>query len=145
LQRIIGQDVSVNVISSTGGLVLSVQNIKSAEFQYEREVKSEEYLGQTTKKYDAVFGGITGNIEFHQETASIFTMINAINAATRSRSSTAETFNIVGTFRFQDGSRRVVIPKVQFGAIPISVSGRSEAVSFKLDFSAEDASIIAAA
>lgn len=141
---VIGQDVTINCISSVSGLVASITDVKSCEMQYDREVKSEDFLGQGASKYYAVFKGVSGNIEFCIESAEILDVVARINTATKSRSPTAESFTIVGTFRFPDGARRIVIPKVEFGSIPLSTPERTSAITMKLEYNASDATTLAA-
>jgi hypothetical protein len=143
MARIKGQEVSVNVISTLNGLETSFGDVGSLETNFDRDILDEGYLGQTTNKKDDIFKGVSGTIEFHSRTADTFGLIQRINEKTALRLP-GESFQIVASYAFElGGTRRLIIPDVKFGAIPISATGRDEYVGFKLDFAADEASFIA--
>jgi len=144
LVRLKGQECSINVVSTTNGLESAFTDVKSADFQFDRDILSEGYLGQTTEQKDDIFKGVSGNIEFHTQTADVLSLFQRLNEVSKRRLP-GESIQIVVTLRFPTGgSRRVVIPKCSFGNIPIGIQSRADFVNFKLEFAADDATIIPA-
>jgi len=142
--RLKGQEVNVNVISATQGVETSFSDVGSVEMQFDREILSEGYLGQTTQQKDDIHNGVSGTITFHSRTADTMGLIQRITEASKGRLP-GEKFQIVATLRFPlGGSRRVVVPDAKFGNIPINVSDRQSFVEFRLEFAGDDATIIPA-
>ncbi len=141
--RVKGQETSLNLIG-VGGVEDSMEDVKSSEIQFDRDILSEGYLGQTTEQKDDIFKGISGKVEFHVSKASFLDLINRIQLVTKRRLP-GEQFELVDTYVFPDGQkRRIIVPNVKFGAIPISNASREDFVTVSFDFAADDARIIAA-
>lgn len=139
---IVGQDVSVIVNSSLFGVALEVTDIKSCEFNFDRETTSEGYIGQDTEKKDSFFNGISGKLTFHGMSSDVMSLLHRINNATKRRDAT-ETFDIAGVFAFPVGTtHQLSIPDVHFGQIPVNVGGRKDKVEFSIDFVAADYRLI---
>ena len=140
--RLKGQETVASLISSTG-VETSVGDVKSLDIQFDRDTLSEGYLGQTTEQKDDIFKGVSGKIEIHIQDASILDVLRRINERSRRRLP-GELFQIVTTVSFPTGeARRIIVPDVFFGAIPISAPSRDDYVMVTLDFVAEDARIMA--
>lgn len=142
--RLIGQSVSAIVTSNPGGLETGLNDVSACEIQMDMETMSEGFLGQNTERKDAIFTGVSGNIEFQSGSAAVMSLIERIKVKQQARTAGGIVFNVIGTFRFSDGTRRVIIPDVAFGALPITVSSRKDYVKFKVDFTADDCSFLAA-
>jgi len=142
--RLKGQEVDVNVFSATNGLETSFQNVGSIEFQFDREILSEGYLGQTTEQKDDIHTGVSGTLTINSRTADVMSLIQRITEASKGRLP-GESIQIVASYRFPlGGTRRVVIPDAKFGNIPINASDRKSYVEFRFEFAADDATILAA-
>jgi len=142
--RIKGQEVSVAVVSATQGLEPAFTDVKSFNFQYDRSTSSEGYLGQTSNQADDIFEGISGDIEFHSRTADVLSLFQRMNEVSKRRLP-GESIQIVFTMQFPTGgSRRVVIPDCKFGNIPINIPDRASFVTFKLEYKADNATVIPA-
>lgn len=142
--RLIGQSVSAIVTSSPGGFETGLKDVSACEITMDMETMSEGFLGQNTEQKDAVFSGVSGNIEFQSGSAAVMSLIERIKVKQQARTAGGTVFNIIGTFRFDDGTRRVIVSDVSFGALPITVSSRKDYVKFKLDFTAPDCTFLAA-
>lgn len=141
--RVKGQETTIT-ITGADGTEDSLEDVKSAEFTFERDILSEGYLGQTTQQKDAVFNGVTGKLEVHLSKASVMDFVFRLNEQTRRRLA-GEQWEVATSIDFPDGQRRrVIIPDAQFGSIPFNMSGREEFVTLALDFAADDADILAA-
>jgi hypothetical protein len=139
--RLKGQETAVTFVTADGAEE-SVADVKSHDLQYDREILSEGYLGQTTEQKDDIFKGISGKLEFHVKSADVLDLIARINNKTRRRLP-GEQFQIVDTMSFPDGQvRRVMVPNAVFGAIPLSTPSRDDFVTVSFDYAAEDARTI---
>lgn len=135
--RIKGQEVSCAMVSSTG-LESAVADVKSLEIQFDRDILSEGFIGQTTEQKDDIFNGVSGKIEFHSRDETPLDLIQRINDKTKRRLP-GEMFQIVATLAFPNGARRrIVIPDCSFGPIPISTGSREDYVTTTFEFAASD-------
>jgi len=141
-ERLKGQEVTVNMVSTFGGIETSFIDVGSIEMQFDREILSEGYLGQTTQQKDDIHNGVSGTITFHSRTADTLGLIQRITEASKGRLP-GESFQIVAKLGFPlGGSRLVVVPDAKFGNIPINVSDRQSFVEFRLEFASDDANIL---
>lgn len=141
--RLKGQETSIVITSTTNGVEPAFNDIKSFEVQFDREILSEGYLGQTTEKKDDIFNGVSGNLEFHTESADVMAFAQRLNEVSKRRLP-GESITIITTLRFPTGgTRRVVISDAKFGNIPIGIGSRKDFVNFKLEFAADDARVVA--
>ena len=143
-ERLKGQETSVNIMSTTNGLETSFSDIKNSEFQFDRDILSEGYLGQTTEQKDDIFKGVSGKIVFHSGTADIMGFVQRLNEISKGRLP-GESIQVVSTLRFPNGTRRVIFANCAFGNIPINNAGRENYVEFTLEFASDDGRVIAAA
>jgi hypothetical protein len=140
-QRIKGQDVDLQIIQA-GRVLTTLFNIKSFDFSYEFEVKKEGYLGQKTDKRDTVFNGISGKLEIHPENQSILIFMEAVRAKAENRTPGVQ-FNIRATLNFPGGDRpRIIIPEVEWGAMPFSFGGRTEYGMVSVPYEASSANVL---
>jgi hypothetical protein len=143
MNRLKGQETSVSFVSSNG-TEESVADVKSFDIQFERDILSEGYLGQTTEQKDDIFKGVSGKLEFHVRQAEFLDLVQRMNEKTKRRLP-GEQFEIVSTLTFPNGDkRRIIIPDAKFGAIPISAPSRDDYISVTFDYAADDGRIIAA-
>jgi len=137
-QRLKGQEVSIEIIKDSRPLD-TISTIRSFDFSYQLETKSEGYLGETTDRKDSVFRGIKGRMEIHTNNKDIFNLIQSAVDKARRRSSGVR-INIKCALQYPNGDRvRVTIPDVEFGEFPVKVGSRSDYVSIDLDFEASEA------
>jgi hypothetical protein len=142
--RIKGQEVAASMVSATVGLETALAHVKSLDIQFDREILSEGYIGQTTEQKDDIFKGVSGTMVIHADTPDAFALIQRINAVSRRRLA-GENFRISAIYAFPDGqSRNIVIPNCKFGDIPISSPSRDDYVSITFDFVADEGRILAA-
>lgn len=141
--RLKGQETAVSFVSSNG-TEESVADVKSFDIQFDRDILSEGYLGQTTEQKDDIFKGVTGKLEFHVRSAAFLDLIQRMNNATKRRLP-GEQFEIVSTLTFPDGQRRrILVADAKFGGIPVSIPSRDDYVSVTFDYAADDGAILAA-
>lgn len=142
--RLKGQEVAVSIISATAGLEPGVSEVKALEVQFDRDILSEGYLGQTTEQKDDIFKGVSGKIDFHTPNADVLSLTQRINEVSRRRLP-GESISIVATFNFPiGGRRRIAIQSAAFGNIPISTPSRDDYTTVSYEFASDDARILAA-
>lgn len=133
--RIRGQEVA-NFIVVGNQPVLTVTDIKSLEIEWQLEIQSEGYLGETTERKDTIFKGIRGNQEYHFENPDIFQIVFAV-LDRASRRVPGLVINTKTTLNFQGRPYRLIVPNCQFGAIPMKFGSRADYGTITLPYEAE--------
>lgn len=140
-QRIKGQEVEI-VLLVDGDARTNLTFARSLEFAFKTEMLQEAYLGDTTDRYDTIFKGIRGRIEFHLDNAELFNVIRFIVDKARRREP-GTRFNIKATLNFPNGQRaRTIISDAEFGELPINFGSRADYGTFQLDFGASEARVL---
>lgn len=140
-QRIKGQETEVLLVVD-GVVQDTVTDVRSFEVASKMEIKEEGYLGEKTNRYDDVFNGIRGRIEFHFENSDVFDLIKSVVDRAKRRTPGTQ-INIKTTLNFPNGDRpRVLVSDCYFGEMPISFGGRADYGTFGLDFAASDYSVL---
>jgi hypothetical protein len=136
-QRIKGQETSL-IVTTDGELEAEITDIKSCEFAPQFEIKEEGYLGEKTNRFDDIYNGVKGSMEFHIHSGDVFNLMNAIKERAQ-RITPDRVFNIAGIFSFPNGeTKSLTVPDIKFGPMPISVSDRGDYTAVKWEFAAED-------
>lgn len=133
-QRIKGQEVKIQMVGPSGKEdgIIDVQSFE-ASFQVER--LEENYLGETTTRYDDIFNGVKGKIELHLENQTYFRFMERVQRRAQRRDSADGQFNIMAVLKFPNGQKvRVLLEDVFFGEIPLNVSSRSDYVQTSVDW-----------
>ena len=140
-QRIKGQEVEVSLIVD-GEVAETTTDVRSFEFAYKLETKEEAYLGEKTNRYDEIFNGMRGRIEFHYENQDVFDIIKSIVDRAKRRTPGTQ-INIKATLNFPNGDKpRVLISDAFFGEIPLSFGSRADYGTVGIDFQASDGTIL---
>lgn len=140
-QRIKGQEVEVSLLID-GEPQETLQFARSLEFRFMTQRKEEGYLGETTNRFDTIFNGVQGKVDYHHDRPVPFNVIRAIVNKARRREPGTQ-FNLRGTLNYPNGQRaRVVFRDVEFGELPITASSRQDYVGFSLDFACSEAQVL---
>lgn len=135
--RLKGQEVEVRIFTN-GVLESTITAIASFEETFKLEKKEDQFLGEVTNRYDHIFNGIDGRLEFQVNSADWMTFQNAIKAQAQ-RKQPATVINLLRTDFYASGQVAIVTyADCKFGASPTSVAGRGEFVKVSLDFSCSD-------
>lgn len=131
--RIRGEDVEVLML--VGGVPKTqVTTIRSFEVTAMISNTQEGYLGEVSDRFDDIYTGMSGSIEFHYDNANVFDVIQQIIDRARRRSP-GVTFTVKAALKFPNGQRkRVILQDVFFEDIPLSFGSRSDYGSVKLSF-----------
>ena len=146
MARIKGQDVIVSLVSNgspeSGFFITDVRNF---ELTPKFEKLEEQYLGQTSKKYDDIFHGVDFKFDLHLEKSAAMTFIKIVQDRAASRgANTASRVNIMATLHFPDGQTKIItLKECYFDEMPLSFGGRQEYGQFTLSGSCNNISGIA--
>jgi hypothetical protein len=140
-QRVKGQEVEI-VVLENGEPRENLTFARSVDLRFKTELKEEGYLGETTNRYDSIFNGVGGSLEFHFDSPEPFNIIRSlVNKARRRDGQT--TINIKCTINFPSGRRaRCVVRDAEFGELPVSFGSRSDYGTFRLEFGASEAQVL---
>jgi hypothetical protein len=140
-QRVKGQSVSV-VVLQDGAPLEEISFGRSIEMNFRTELLQEGYLGETTDRYDTIYRGIGGRIEFHFDSAEVFNLITSIIDKARRRDPGVR-FNIKFTVSFPAGGKvRVIAKDAEFGELPIAFGSRADYGTFNLEYGASEARVL---
>lgn len=135
--RLRGQEVQI-AITTNGYQETTINAVATFEETFKLEKKEDGFLGETTHRYDHIFNGIDGKVEFQVSSADWMLFQNAIKRQAQ-RSQVNTVINMYRTDNYSDGTQAVITySDCKFGPSPTSVSGRNEFVKVSLDFSASD-------
>lgn len=136
-QRIKGQEVLLQV-TVDGNPVAFLTDIRNFEITPKFTKLEEQYLGQTTKKYDELFDGVDFKMDLHFEDAGVLTFVEAVkNRAIRQTPGTV--INIQASLQFPNGTRtRVILNECYFENLPIEFGGREQYGQFTISGSCSD-------
>lgn len=141
-QRILGQRVSVSVLLD-GALQVQIDTIQSAEIEMEQDLIEEGYLGEVADRVDSVFKLVRVRLSGHANSKAYLDLADAIVKRSQSRAGGAVQIDVVGSFAFPNGDfPTIVIPNIYFEALPFTIGGRDEHVTFELNGKASGYSII---
>ena len=140
--RLKGQDISILFVAN-GRTLAGITAIKSFSFTEEFEKIARDYLNERTSRFDEIYKGIAGKVEFDIESRDVFNVINQIKDRAKRRTQGVK-INIKATLTFPNGDRVIVAFRdVSVGSIPIEVGGRTEYAHSSFDFSVGDCVYIA--
>lgn len=135
--RLRGQEVEVRILLN-GNPEASITAIASFEETFKLEKKEDGFLGEPTNRYDHIFNGIDGKLEFQVNTNDWVTFQKAIKLQAQ-RKQPGTVINMVRTDYYANGQTTVITyGDCKFGPQPTSVAGRGEFVKVSVDFSASD-------
>lgn len=138
--RLKGQEVQVSIVRG-GDVEDTITAIVNLNLTFDSQIKAQGYLGEKNDRHDATFVGIKGNLEYHSNGSRWLRFLLAI-IGYQKRNDPGLVINIGNTFFYPGGDEpTILIPDVKFGPQSIAVGSRSDYVSKKLDFVADNAEI----
>jgi hypothetical protein len=140
-ERIKGQEVEVMLVIGNRPYS-NITAVRSMEVNFKGELKPEGYLGESTDRYDSIFKGFEGSLEYHIESRELLDMAMAITNMSRRRLPGVQC-NIRGTFNFPSSRpARLILVNAVFGGFPFTVGGRAEYGAVKLEFGSSEMLLI---
>lgn len=135
--RLRGQEVEVRILRD-GVPEATITSIASFEETFKLEKKEDGFLGEVTNRYDHIFNGIDGKLEFQVNSNDWMLFQNAIKLQAQ-RKQPGTVINMIRTDYYASGQTSIITyGDCKFGPQPTSVAGRGEFVKVSLDFSASD-------
>ncbi len=138
-QRIKGQEVQLQVV--VAGVVQStLTDIRNFELTPKFSKLEEQYLGQTTKRYDEIFDGVDFKMDLHFEDAGVLNFVDAVRARATQQTPGVK-INIQTTLNFPGAvNPRVLILLTDcfFENMPIEFGGREQYGQFTISGSCSD-------
>ncbi len=131
-QRIKGQEVELLFVVN-GQVQASLTDIRSFNVNPRFELKEEDYLGETSTRFDEVFKGVAFDMELHFEDAGVFQFIEKIKARAQRREP-GTVINVKATLNYPNGDRpRIILKDCFFGDLPIGFGSRTDYGTLKID------------
>lgn len=135
--RLRGQEVEVRIVAN-GTLENSITAVATFEETFKLEKKEDGFLGETNNRYDHIFQGIEGKMEFHVNSNDWMLFQNVIKLQAQRKTPNTQ-INLTRTDYYANGQTSIVTyADCKFGPSPTSVAGRGEFVKVSLDFSCSD-------
>lgn len=140
-QRIKGQEVQITIVVN-GTVQTMLNDIRSFSVTPRFELKEEQYLGETSMRFDEVFNGVSFDVELHFENGGVLEFTQVIKDRAERRTP-GTTINLKATLNFPNGDRkRVLLKDCFFGDTPIGFDGRSDYGTYKLEGRCTDITVL---
>ncbi len=141
LQRIKGQEVEVNLLVD-GVPQESMNAVRDFTVTPRFELKEEQYLGETSMRFDELFNGVSFNMSLNFADDGVLNFMTAIKDRAQRRTP-GVVVNMKATLNFPGGTRkRVVLRDCFFGDMPIAFGSRSDYGTFSIDGRSQDIELI---
>ena len=135
--RLRGQEVEVRIVAN-GTLENSITAVATFDETFKLEKKEDGFLGETNNRYDHIFQGIEGKMEFHVNSNDWMLFQNVIKLQAQRKTPNTQ-INLTRTDYYANGQTSIITyADCKFGPSPTSVAGRGEFVKVSLDFSCSD-------
>lgn len=140
-QRIKGQEVSLSIVRD--GNPTPVGLAQSATVTVDLERLEEEYLAETSMRYDSIYNGIQIEGDFHIENAEIISFMEAVKLRAERRIGGALRIDAALTLVFPNGTvKSITLIDLESAEIPFEVGSRKDYVSVKLDMKTSQFKVI---
>jgi hypothetical protein len=131
--RLKGQETKISFTGPGGDFDLPF--ILSFEWTMDMEILESQFLGNTSKSFDDIFHGFSGQVEAQLDSATILKMQERIQFRAQRREAAGGVFSATSRFAFaRGGSARVVFPDIFWGPIPMKASERAQYVTTTLEW-----------
>lgn len=132
-ERITGQDIAVRIIRD-GVLQNEITTIKSVNLVFEMARSEEDYIGETSMRYDSKFNGLAVKMELHSENKQGLLLLQAIVLKAQRRAGGAVRIDIACSLLWPNGDKLSLMAKdVAFADLPFGFDGRKEFGKIELD------------
>lgn len=130
-QRIRGQETILSILSG-GELESEIESITETEFTHNLDLQEENYLSETSPRFDQIFKGTSFRLSGHMARAAILRFADKI-VAKAGRQGGALRFDITTTFIFDDEAYTIAFEDCSFGSVPFTSGSREDFVSWSLE------------
>ena len=140
-QRIKGQEVEVRLVVD-GVVQTTLTDIRSFDVTPKLEKLEEQYLGETTMRYDELFNGVDFSMDLHLETQDAFKFMKSIIDRARRRVPGTK-INIKARLNFANGNTPIVLMSdCFFDELPLSFGSRSDYGQLSVSGSCSDFEVL---
>ena len=140
-QRIKGQEVEVLIVVN-GVPQVSLTDIRNFTVTPRLELLEEQYLGETSMRFDEIFNGVAFDMELHFEDTGVLDFAQIVKDRAERRTP-GTTINVKATLNFPNGERpRIILKDCFFGEFPIGFGGRSEYGTFRIEGRCTDFAVL---
>lgn len=130
--RLKGLDCTLR-FADPNGPVASLSKILSFNINVMGEIMEEQYVGEEYPDFDEISNGVELSVNFHHQSAEIFTFFKAIDDRRSRRTSAEGKFSAIALWKFPQGRTiRGIVNDIYFGNLPMNVSGRKAYVATDL-------------
>ena len=137
-KRLKGQNTVISILKD-GELQARIDSITSTEVTFEMEILTDDFLGDTSERYDTVYNGYSVSIEAQMSNAQIIDLSDSIVNRARNRTGGVSRIDVATTFFFDEGDVRTFsLIDLQFESIPFSSGGRKDFTTVKLSAKGSD-------
>ena len=135
--RLRGQEMEIRFVRN-GNPELTITAVSSFEDTLKFEKSQDGFLGEVTDRYDNIFKGVDGKLEFQVSNASYLQLQTAIKLQAQ-RKQPDTVINIIRTDYFANGETAILTyPDCKFGPMPTTAGSRADFVKVSTDFSCSD-------
>ena len=132
-ERITGQDIAVRIIRD-GVLQNEITTVKSVNLVFEMARSEEDYIGETSMRYDSKFNGLAVKMELHSENKQGLLLIQAIVLKAQRRAGGAVRIDIACSLLWPSGDKLSLMAKdVAFADLPFGFDSRKDFGKIELD------------
>lgn len=139
--RVKGQETIFRFIKDNK-LVAEVSDIQEFDFEFDRTLLEEGYVGEKQNRYDDIYNGVKGNTSFHISDHNLIAFFSELNDRSR-RKVASFRVDAITVVEFDDGeSTKILLTDLFFGSIPFRNSGRGAYIASSLTFACSDYKIL---
>lgn len=136
-QGIKGQDTVLQIIKG-GKVESSLTSVKDFSIQFDIDVLSNGYIGETTERKDEIFKGVSGKVTLDWTDPGVVTFQDNLVKRAR-RELPYFSVNILTTITDSSGStKRIIIPDAFFENPDANMGGRDNYMETTLTFQASE-------
>lgn len=137
--RMLGRHTKISFIGPDGPL-FAINRVKSFDTTFLGEIITEEYVDEDTPDFDEADMGVKIAVTFHPDDPSVLKVYEQIINRRKRDGDSIGKFSAASTYNFRDsGKRRVIIPNLFFGDLPLKSPSFKEFVSSEIEMRARKA------
>lgn len=133
-QRLKGQETKL-ILTGPNGVEEGLADVKSFEAEIDLEILEEEFLGETSNRFDDIFNGVGGNMEVQIESRLFLDFIGRVIDRAQRRLPADTKFIATSAFALPNGQRvRLMFEDVFFGPMPIRTPSRKQYTTMRVEW-----------
>jgi hypothetical protein len=137
-QRVKGQEAVLTFVSDAG-TEEALGNVLSAEFEFQFDILTTRFLGETSDRKDDIFRGVRGRVEVHLSTQDALRFVDRVKGRATRRTAASGRFQMLTSLAFPNGERpRALFPDIYWGNMPFNIPAGDEYVTLTLEFEGSD-------